>query len=199
MQLTSRVGRVFQLDGLLLAILIGSLGMNVYMGVVHNRPGTGAPSRAQLLAAGSKAPAFEGSDLNGTHVSLTYNANKAGTLLYVFSPSCHWCERNRANIAAIAKTRPDLRVIGVSLGPTLDAQAAARQPFAQILRPTPTTSMAYHLTGTPTTILISPAGKVLNAWSGAYAGPVANDISKVLAVTLPGLMEDLSGSSGTSR
>jgi peroxiredoxin len=189
MQFNAKLGRVIHLDGLLLLILVGSLGINVCLGVAGNRRVPSTPSRPELLAAGSKAPAFEGRDLKGAHVSLTYNGNKAGTLLYVFSPSCHWCERNRANIDAIAKARPDLRIVGVALSGD-SQQLAAPNPFHLTVRPTPETIRAYGLGGTPATIFVSPDGRVVSAWSGAYGGPIATDVSKVLAVTLPGLLQE---------
>ncbi len=186
MDLTSRAGRVFRLDGVLMAILIGSLGFNVYLST-HTRAVAAAPSRPELLPAGSKAPAFEGTSLTGAKVSLDFS-DKRPTLLYVFSPTCHWCEKNLENIRTIVKTRRDLRVIGVNIGPKLDAEAAKKQPFDEVVQPSSRTFQAYRFSGMPATVLIEPGGRITNAWAGAYAGPVAADISKTLAVTLPGLL-----------
>jgi cytochrome oxidase Cu insertion factor (SCO1/SenC/PrrC family) len=187
MELTSRAGRVFRLDGVLMAILLGSLGINVYLGT-RVKTAAAPPARPELLAAGTKAPAFEGTSLKGDKVSLDFT-DKRPTLLYVFSPTCHWCEKNLANIQAIVKARRDLRIIGVNIGPKLDADAAKKQPFDEIVQPGSRTVQAYHLNGTPSTILVSN-GVVSRAWTGAYAGPIADDVSKALAVTLPGLPED---------
>jgi hypothetical protein len=111
------------------------------------------------------------------------------TLLYVFSPTCHWCERNLANIAAIVKNRRDVRVVGVNIGPPLDAASAKKQPFDEIIQPGSATIRAYRFTGTPSTLLVTQ-GTITQSWSGAYAGPLADDVSKALAVTLPGLLQE---------
>jgi peroxiredoxin len=187
MQLTPREGTGIHLDGVLLAILIGSLGINVYFGI-RKQPQVVQSSRPEALAVGTQAPSFEGQTLDGAATKIDYARNQQGTLLYVFSPTCVWCERNLANITAIVKARPDVHVVGVALGPPLDAKDAAKLPFAAILRPVMETAREYKLGGTPTTILISPSGKVLKVWPGAYTGPVAADVSKALAVTLPGLV-----------
>src|SRR5258708_16496554 len=171
MQLTSRFGKVVNSDGILVAILIGSRGLNVYLGVSRNRAVAVAPNHPDLLAPGSQAPAFEGTTLTGGKVKLDYGKDARNTLLYVFSPTCHWCERNLPNIKAIIAARQDLHVVGVYLGPKLDLQSAAGQPFTDVLQPTPQTASAYHLTGTPATLLISPDGKVVNSWSAADARP----------------------------
>ena len=189
MQFTTRFGRVFHLDGLLLIVLISSLSINVFLGVTRNSALDSRQNPRELIAAGTKAPIFEGKTLAGEKVKLNYASDNRNTLLYVFSPTCHWCEKNQANIISIIKARPDLRIIGVAIGPVLDAAEAARQPFVEILQPTPATSIAYHLNGTPATLLISSSGLIVNAWAGAYGGSVAASVSQVLAVDLPGLTE----------
>jgi hypothetical protein len=111
-------------------------------------------------------------------------------LLYVFSPTCVWCERNLENIRTIVRVRSNLRIVGVSLAPRIKEYLHAKQLlFEAILEPTPTTVMAYRLLITPSTFLISSNGKVIRAWPGAYQGPVAVDVSRVLRVSLPGLIE----------
>jgi hypothetical protein len=190
MEFPSKLGRVVRLDGVLLAILIGSLGLNVFQSLIRTRIPVGAAGRPQTIAAGSSAPQFEGSTLDGTVVKLDYTNELRGTLLYVFSPTCVWCERNAANIQAVVKARSDLRIIGVAIGPQVTKEFVAKSPFKQILRPTAATVSSYHLSGTPATILVSPTGKVLNVWSGAYGGAIAESVSKTLAVSLPGLLQE---------
>ncbi len=185
MELTSRTGRLFHLDGVLMAILIGSLGINVYLGT-RARPA--APSRPDLLPAGSKAPMLEGTNGMGSKVAVNISDARP-TVLYVFSPTCHWCERNVDNIKTIVKTRRDLRVIGINLGPKLDIATSKQQPFDEIIDPAGATVRAYHFSATPSTVLFRD-GVITNAWSGAYAGPVADEISRVLAVSPPRLRGD---------
>lgn len=182
--------REVRFDGMLLAVLVGSLAFNVYLGVERARPAPPAlAGDVGQLRDGSQAPPFEAHDLKGLPVSLKYGGDTRDTLLYVFSPSCHWCERNRANLEAIVKTRHDLHIVGIALSGDLQQLTTASSPFDVTLRPTPATIKAYGLRATPTTILVSSQGKVIKEWPGAYTGPVAVDVSKVLAVSLPGLAE----------
>jgi hypothetical protein len=190
MEFTSKLGRVIRLDGVLLAILIGSLGINVFQSLKPPPAAVGAPGRPRMLETGSAAPVFEGTTVDGRLVKLEYAGDPRTTLLYVFSSTCIWCERNSANIQAVIKARPDLRIVGVALGRALDKDSAKNLPFKEILRPTAATAQLYHLGGTPATILVAPTGKVLNAWPGAYSGPVAESVSKALAVSLPGLSQE---------
>jgi hypothetical protein len=188
MQFATRFGRVLHFDAVVLAILIGSLGMNVYLGVT--RQPTTQRVVPHLIAEGSMAPVLEGTSVSGVKVNLSYGKDPRSTLLYVFSPSCHWCERNLANIRAIVETRHDLRVIGINIGPRLDVKAARAQPFSEIVTPTSAVARAYGFGGTPSTVLVAPTGKVVKSWTGAYAGDVAREVSKALAVSLPGLSAD---------
>jgi hypothetical protein len=182
---------LLELDGVLLTVLIGSLGLNVFFGIAREQQSSAAAqSPPSLIAEGTPAPKFEGTSLSGARVTLDYAKQQRTTLLYVFSPTCQWCEKNLPNIRAIAKARPDLHVIGVNLGPPVDEKLARDQPFAEILKPTSSTARAYRFSGTPSTILISSAGKVMKAWSGAYTGRTAQDVSETLAVVLPGLLRD---------
>ena len=51
------------------------------------------------------------------------------------------------------------------------------------------TKAAYKLSGTPQTIVISPEGRVLQNWMGAYVGKQKDEIEAYFGVTLPGLKE----------
>ncbi len=45
---------------------------------------------------------------------------------------------------------------------------------------------AYHMGGTPETIVISPDSKVMGVWYGAYEQGVREEIEKFLRIKLPG-------------
>src|SRR5437762_2392292 len=173
-------GETIHADRVLLAMLVGSLAMNVYLGVSRTKmTAARVADQGQVLRSGTQAPAFEGQDLNGASLSLRYEADTRDTLLYVFSPTCHWCERNAQNINTIVKARTDLRVVGVALSGTAAELRESRVPFDVIVRPTRATIKAYGLGATPMTILISSQGKVIKTWPGAYAGELAADVPKV--------------------
>ena len=179
---------VAHVDGIMLAMLIGSLGLNVYLGATRNA--TRRTNIHELIMEGAHAPKFEGTTLKGLKTQIDYGKDDKETLLYVFSPTCHWCQKNQENIRAIVRTRPDLHIFGVMSG-SVDrgAASAEAEPFPEIVTPTLSTARAYGFGGTPATILISPSGKVLKSWSGAYVGTMALDISRTLGITLPGLSD----------
>jgi hypothetical protein len=183
-----RIARVFKVDSVLLVILIGSLSINVYLGTRRERPVVPPPQvRPALITEGTAAPVFRGTYPTGASVSLQFRDNRS-TLLYVFSPTCRWCERNLANIKSIISARRDLRIIGVNIGPKLDVDAATKQPFPEIVQPDVETIRAFHFSGTPSTVLIT-GGIVVHSWEGAYSASTAAEIAKAFAVSLPGLLE----------
>ena len=53
----------------------------------------------------------------------------------------------------------------------------------------PETLKTYKLGSTPQTIVISPEGKVLQDWVGAYVGDQKSQVEAFFQVTLPGLRE----------
>jgi peroxiredoxin len=179
-----------RVDAIALLVLCGSLGLNVYLGIDRARAPlvARAAEGPQLIKPGTPAPGFEFFGAGSKPVSLTFGGTR-DTLLYVYSPTCHWCERNLANIRAIVKSRPDLRIVGVSLGKAGADPVADQIGFDTIVHPTAQTLSAYGLGATPSTVLVSRDGKVLQAWSGAYSGALGSEVSKVLAVNLPGLAE----------
>jgi hypothetical protein len=58
-----------------------------------------------------------------------------------------------------------------------------------LVSPSPQTREGYRMGGTPQTILLDPAGKVINSWMGAYADDTAEEVETALGITLPGLVE----------
>lgn len=51
------------------------------------------------------------------------------------------------------------------------------------------TKEAYKISGTPQTIVVSPEGRVLQNWMGAYVGDKKSQVEAFFHVTLPGLRE----------
>src|SRR5262245_12844082 len=85
-----------------------------------------------VLVPGSVAPAFSAKE-NEKKVFLNYAESELPTVIYFFSPDCHWCDRNLDNIRALAQTAHDrFRFVGVSLR-NEDLQtylAQSKLPFA---------------------------------------------------------------------
>lgn len=142
-----------------------------------------------MLTPGTLVPEIVGLGADGSPATLHYNETGVPTVLYVFTPQCGWCKKNLANFhALIDQAGGRYRVVGIALT-RQDLDAYIRNENLRILiladvrgdvRDT------YRLGGTPETIVVSPASKVLKVWSGAYEGHLQAEIEKFLQVRLPG-------------
>ena len=131
---------------------------------------------------------FRAKDLAGTETQVTY-ATTRQTLLYVFTPQCGWCTKNLANLLALQHhVGTDYVLIGISLSREglleYVAQHGLTFPIYADLKPE--TVARYHFGSTPQTILISPRGKVIKVWSGAYDGNTIHELENHLSLRLPG-------------
>jgi peroxiredoxin len=175
-------------DHVVLTLLFVSLAGNVYLGVRLLRPPS-VVMRPSGPAVGSTVAAFEAHDLQGRTQVVDARGVGVNTVLYVFSPACGWCNKNLANLRALAAAAgPTYRVIGVSLDPNVDSFVRAHElTFPVLVRPSPRSYAAYGLGATPETIVLSPSGTVLKVWQGAYGGSVAAEVSQFFSIELPGL------------
>jgi peroxiredoxin len=142
------------------------------------------------LPIGASVPALEAVDLNKEPVTLEFNGSGVPSVLYVFSPKCRWCDLNLENVKALSRmTDGKYRFIGLSLLddklPEYKSQHNIEFPvYAGLSRET---RVAYGLGNTPQTIVVSPDGRVLKNWPGAYSKEVAQQVEEFFNVRLPGL------------
>ena len=143
------------------------------------------------LNVGQQVPALEGIDLDGKHVSITFDGSTPQpTLFYVLSPSCGWCYRNTENYKTIVKKLASThRIVVVSLTSEGLADYARSESYAGtvISGVSDAARKAYHFSGTPQTIEVDNTGKVVHAWTGAYEGSIGAEVTKAYQVALPGL------------
>ncbi len=184
-------------DWFLVSLLGISLILNVVLGAtlfrvsgVRNTTSgaTGAPPAPRV---GQRLPPLRAHRLDGQPTSI--NVTEPGglpTLLYVFTPSCKWCERNLENMNVVLKAaHQSHRVVALSLDPNA-APYVERVGWDNLLvltSPDESTKAAYGLGPTPQTLIIGTDGKVVTAWVGAYGGPVKREVEKYFSVQLPGL------------
>jgi hypothetical protein len=143
------------------------------------------------LKVGEVVPALQGKDLNGQPVSFAYDS-RFPTVIYVLSPTCAWCKRNEANVEALAiNVVGKYRFLAVSLSSDGLRQYAesAHISFPLYSDLQVSTLSAYKFGGTPQTIVVSPEGKVLKNWKGAYIDEVKEEVESYFAVRLPGIRE----------
>jgi hypothetical protein len=112
------------------------------------------------------------------------------TLVYVFSPQCGWCQRNQANVDALAaQLRGRYNMIGVSLSDRDLKQYLAAKPmaFPVVHSPSVETAAVYKMRVTPLMVAVSPEGRVDQAWQGAFTGEQQAAIEHYFGVRLPGI------------
>jgi hypothetical protein len=162
--------------------LAASVGTNVWLVRHAQKP---VPSRA--LLEGTLVPAFKAVEA-GTRrpAAIAYEDTKLHTVLYVTSPSCPWCERNLDSIRALVREKKDaFRFVGLSLSEeNLDAQLGDL-PFPVYAGVSDAVREVYRLRSTPQTIVVSPQGRVVRTWKGAYVGRTQKEIEGYFQVALP--------------
>lgn len=141
------------------------------------------------MRIGAIVPAMKGTSIAGNEVLVSFS-NSLPTVVYHFSPTCSWCERNWENVRAlIQQTRGRYRVVGVSSANLTEAFLKERGiEFDDVLQLTPETYSALKLSGTPRTIVVSEEARVLRNWSGAYSRDLESEVSNYFSAQLPGFV-----------
>jgi peroxiredoxin len=149
--------------------------------------------RAELLVKiGATVPPISAKRLDGQPGVISYQDAEQSTVLYIFTPPCSWCARNMSNLKTLLDQEGShYRFIGVSLSEEGLAQYVLKNDLklpiysglsSEVLK-------TYKLGSTPQTIVVSPEGKVLQDWVGAYVGDQKSQIEAFFHVALPGLRE----------
>jgi hypothetical protein len=145
------------------------------------------------IALGSEAPPIAGRSTMGEPLNIRFPAG-GPAIVYYFSSSCSWCERNWRNIDELAHaTAGRFRLVGVSATSVpadyLETRGIRMEVVTDIQD---ATIRGYRLGGTPQTIVIGSNGRVVRTWIGAYQGAVAQEIEQYFHLRLPGLTPRLS-------
>lgn len=181
-------GRRFQI--LTIGLLVISVALNVALARRNKDLSTALLSvkAEQPLPIGASLPPIEAFDLAHKLQVLKYDAVTSPTVFYVFSPQCGWCAKNASNLHILSESiRGRYRLIGLSLSSAgLDEYVAQQgMDFPIYTNLSPQSVAAYHLGGTPTTIVVSAEGKLLREWKGAYMGDSKREIEEYFGVSLP--------------
>ena len=169
-------------------LLALSIGVNVLQAnKIHNLV---SPSGDKGSLVGTLAMPIEAHDVDGRAVRLTVGAGLP-TVLYYFSPSCTWCERNWTNLEALtAGANGRYRVVAVTAARDVKAFVEERHLKVEVLEALPDEALrAYRFSGTPHTVVIDQAGLVTHEWRGAYLDRIAGQIEDLFDLVLPGLSE----------
>jgi peroxiredoxin len=176
-----------------IVLLLASISLNVALALRVRSFVRFQSTRAaeRLVKVGTAVPPIAAKRLDGHQEVLSYDKTGQPTVLYVFTPTCIWCARNLNNLKALMdKHGAEYRFIGLSLSEEGVAQYVARNSLGVPVYSglSPETLKTYKLGSTPQTIVISPEGKVLQDWVGAYAGPQKSEVEAFFHITLPGLI-----------
>lgn len=108
-------------------------------------------------------------------------------LAYLVSPTCGWCKKNRPvfmELASKVASSFDVVVLWTDVaGPELLQEYRGTQELRHGVLSAETRS-AYRLSGTPSTLLISNSGLLLDSLPGAYSGDTRSKIEALLKVQL---------------
>jgi len=146
----------------------------------------------RLLKVGTTLPPIVAKRLGGQQEIISYQGASQATVLYIFTPPCAWCARNLDNLKTLLdKESAQYRVIGLSLSeeglPEYVTKNGLKLPVYSGL--STEVKERYKLSGTPQTIVVSPDGRVLQNWMGAYVGDQKSQVEAFFHVSLPGLRE----------
>jgi peroxiredoxin len=183
----STASRRFQ-DWAIIALLALSLGLNVYLAAkIRLLPRTAPAS----LTAGAKAPRLNVEDLNGRKMALEWNEDSRPTILYIFAPTCVWCQKNHDNLKLLVRSQKQAyRIVGLSLTDASVNDYIERYKVeydAVYVKPHTVDSRQPFQAVTPTTVLISRGGVIEDVWQGAYTGKVGKQIEEKFNIRLPNL------------
>jgi len=206
-QSSARLGRV-PIFGVITASMGAALIMSVTLNVllahrIRSFDLARETKRATLLLkAGVAVPPITAQRFGGQEGEISYDTAAQPTILYVFTPTCIWCARNLKNFKTLLdKEGGHYRFIGLSLSEQTLAEYVAKNDlkFPIYSGLSPETLKTYKLGSTPQTIVISPEGKVLQDWAGAYVGDQKSQVEAFFHVNLPGLTPTAEPSNATAR
>src|SRR5438874_9981187 len=106
----------------LYAAIVISVALNIALAYKLRQFGHFEQSKAEqkadrLLKPGTAVPPIQVVDTRGQSQTIAYdNEGVKETVLYVFTPPCHWCAANMDNLKQLVAQKGDeFRFIGVSL------------------------------------------------------------------------------------
>jgi hypothetical protein len=130
-------------------------------------------------------------DASGQPVTLSFTQSSQTTVLYIFSPTCKWCEANLRNIQALSENvqhDSHTHTIGLSISENgFTNYAAHRYLNFPLYDKIPKSFLAkYRLGITPETLVLVD-GKIVKDWKGVYTHDAQRQIEIYFHVRLPGL------------
>jgi peroxiredoxin len=183
-------GHVTVLTTLLIISVVINVGLSAKVGQLRSAIDT--LKDENRLKADMPAPAIQAKKLDGEAALINYAGSNMPTILYIFSPQCHWCASNLENAKALYNgTSGKYRFLALSLSEEKLGEYVAENKieFPVYSGLSEETRSAYKLGGTPETIVVSADGRILKTWMGTYSPNVLPEVEQYFNVRLPGLQE----------
>lgn len=181
-----------RLSQILLLLLIVSLCIVSGLLIKQNRDLKAAITNMgkppELLKPGQQVPPLAANTVSGQRQAINY-ADRAKTVLMVFSPQCSACERALPYWKEIKEVcaRNQYQVFGISLDNAaktnafLASNGLSLQSFIEI---DAETTKAFKLTITPQTIVVGSDGKVEKVWPGAFNSETKAEVEKYFGISV---------------
>jgi thioredoxin-related protein len=173
-------------------ILAVSLAVNLLLAYkikgLNDAAGQASPQQPSLV--GASVPPLKATRLDGRQDVVSYAGSDRPVVLYVFAPQCLWCARNMDNFKTLLSQKQDsFRFVGLALREdgVREYVAENKLDLPIYYNPAEEAMRDYKFASTPQTIVVSPEGKVLQNWVGAYSGRQQDEVEKYFGVHLPGL------------
>jgi peroxiredoxin len=180
-----------------MTVILGiSLATNLYLAYKVRKAnqlfavGGGPPSLPPSLPIGASLQPLKVKNLEGQDQVISFADSKVPVVLYVFTPECGWCARNLENLRTLlTQKQGSYRFVGLSISrnDVKDYVAETKLDLPIFLGLSEEVMKEYKLGGTPQTIVVSPEGKVMQNWVGAYVGSNQTEVEKFFAIQLPGV------------
>jgi peroxiredoxin len=151
------------------------------------------PSPASKV--GSLAPRLSGVGLDGLPRTVSFD-DGLPTVLYFFSSTCSWCERNWANVQSLVRASTGrFRLVGVSRETDLREFTRTHDVgFDVVAGISDETVRAFGFGPTPHTVVVSSQGRISVEWTGAFEDKRRRAIESFFEIELPGLLPKFSRS-----
>jgi hypothetical protein len=172
---------------LTVVLLMLSVGVNVMQA---RRIKAMLDAKASVASAiGHRVVPLEGFSPDGAPL-LRPVARDVPTVLYYFSPTCSWCDRNWDNIQALDRgSQGRYKVVLVTRARGVRQYLAEHGVNLEVVEGvSESTAEAYKLNGTPQTVVASIEGIVTHEWRGAFTPRIERQLEELFGVTLPGIV-----------
>ena len=140
-------------------------------------------------AIGTAAPPLVGFSLSGAPREVGLRTG-VPTLVYYFSPTCVWCERNWENIRSLTLAAgAKYRLVAVSSARGLKKYMDDRRLTVDVVEGIgENTRSRFGFGGTPHTVVVSGEGVITHDWRGAFTPRTERQIEDLFDVALPGVL-----------